>query len=332
MVDERKRTEPTGSLRVSPRAPLVVAVTLALVIGAGGCGSQSQTRSPGYDAGSSVSFNTADSDPDWSPDGRLIAFSTNRGRSGGIYVIRPDGTAMRRVFKGEASDVDWSPDGTAIAFARKGIYVMRVRNGKPRLVVQGVLSRPTWASNGGELAVVNEETGRYRTYDGWISGSSSAIYIVRLDGSGVRRLLPRYRGAMGDARADSIAALSETEPAWSPDGTRIAFQAGDGVIVTADAKSGRRITISGSGAAYEPAWSPDGSLIAYRCGGDVCVGSDERRVASGGGDPSWSPDSKFLVFDHALYGGTGYFSRPSSLSIVDVNNEELRELTFGPSS
>ena len=62
-----------------------------------------------------VSFVTVDTDPDWSPDGRLIAFASSR-NSGGIYVIHPDGSGLRRVFRGPASNVDWSPDGRQIAF------------------------------------------------------------------------------------------------------------------------------------------------------------------------------------------------------------------------
>lgn len=55
-------------------------------------------------------------------------------------------------------------------------------------------------------------------------------------------------------------------------------------------------------------------------------------VASDGGDPSWSPDSRLVVFEYYLYGGTGYGSSPQSLSIVGANGEGLRKLTFGPSS
>ena len=317
---------------------LPAVIVVALVFGAGRIPNGGDETSDGEETSDSVSFDTADGDPDWSPDGRLIAFATSRG-SGGVYVVRPDGTAMRRVFRGEASDVDWSPDGKSIAFANEhGIYVMRIRDGLPKLVLKGDhFYLPAWAPNGRELGVVKEESGVYESYDGPFEASSAAIYLVGLDGSGLRRLLPRYRGAVGGARPGSIAAVSETEAAWSPDGKRIAFQAGDGEIVAAEVKSGRRVTINEAKAGYEPAWSPDGRLIAYQCEGDVCVANadgsgSEHRVASGGGDPSWSSDSRLLVFEHYLYGGSGYGSSPQSLSIVDANGEGLRKLTFGPSS
>jgi Tol biopolymer transport system component len=297
-----------------------------------------QARS-GRDATSDfVSFGTVDADPDWSPSGEAIAFATNRG-TGGIYIVRPDGTAMRRIFRGEASDLDWSPDGRFIAFVgHRGIYRLRIRDGKAVLVLKGDgFSLPSWDPNGHALAVVKDEADVFRTYNGPISSTSSAIYLVAVDGGRARRLLPPYRGAVGMARPGSIAARSETEPAWSPDGKRIAFQAGDGEIVVADVRSGRRLRINRNKYGYEPAWSPDGRLIAYQCEGDVCVANadgrgDEHRVASGGGDPSWSPGSRELVFEHYLYGGTGYFSHPQSLSIVDADGGGLRALTFGPDS
>jgi hypothetical protein len=120
------------------------------------------------EAGSSfVSFDTAHGDPDWSPDGRLVAFASNRGH-GGVYVMRPDGTGMRRLFGSEASDVDWSPDGNSMAFAgRGGIYLLNVADGKARRLLAGsAFSRPAWAPSGRELAVVREDAGVFRTFEG----------------------------------------------------------------------------------------------------------------------------------------------------------------------
>ena len=107
------------------RPALLSAVLLAFVSLA--CGSHEDAES----VDEPVSFLTVDTDPDWSPDGQLIAFASSR-KGGGIYVLRPDGTALRRLFRGVASNVDWSPDGRRIAFeGDRGIYVIRRAGGRP---------------------------------------------------------------------------------------------------------------------------------------------------------------------------------------------------------
>lgn len=73
-----------------------------------------------------------DGEPAWSPDGTMIAFSTNRaGGNFDIWVMRADGSHLRRLTSAEGTDInpEWSPDGRMIAFtsARDGnleIYVM----------------------------------------------------------------------------------------------------------------------------------------------------------------------------------------------------------------
>ena len=55
----------------------------------------------------------------WSPDGEWLAFATD----GSLYVVRPDGTGLRRVVSGgfaTAPAVQWSPDGSRIAYLRQG--------------------------------------------------------------------------------------------------------------------------------------------------------------------------------------------------------------------
>jgi TolB protein len=53
--------------------------------------------------------------PRWSPDGRWIAFSPDRGYKGGIFIVRPDGSGLKRVTNSGGWPV-WFPDGKRIAF------------------------------------------------------------------------------------------------------------------------------------------------------------------------------------------------------------------------
>jgi TolB protein len=153
------------------------------VVGTNGRGRHALTREVGA------------SDPAWSPDGRLIAFS--RQKPAGIYVMNADGTGRRRVTN-HPSDrrPDWSPDGTSIVFVRQ------VRGAGAELFVVGVdgsgLERltnnrvddeaPSWAGDGSSIAFSS------------VRGGVENVYVMNVDGTGVRRVT--HGGAV--------------DPAWQP--------------------------------------------------------------------------------------------------------------------
>jgi polyisoprenoid-binding protein YceI len=97
-----------------------------------------------------------DTDPDWSPTGRLIAFS----RDGDIYTMSPDGSGARQLTRGSARDgaPAWSRDGRWLAFARADesgttfagpsrIIVMRADGSRlGRVPLPGEAFWPSWAS------------------------------------------------------------------------------------------------------------------------------------------------------------------------------------------
>ena len=144
--------------------------------------------------------------PVWSPDGRRIAFDSDRDGNWEIYVMNADGSGVTRLTDNDAADgfPAWSPDGRRITFDsdRDGnweIYVMNADgSGVARLTDNGAADGfPAWSPDGRRIAFESNRDGNVE------------IYLMNPDGSGVVRLT--YNGA------------ADFSPAWSPDGRRIAF-------------------------------------------------------------------------------------------------------------
>jgi Tol biopolymer transport system component/DNA-binding SARP family transcriptional activator len=163
-----------------------------------------------------------------------------------------------------------------------------------------------------ELDPAISPDGKEIAYAGDTDGSMR-LFVRQLGGGNA---IPITTGAQGYARW----------PRWSPDGTRIAFQAG-GIIYAVPALGGAPRTlvapVPGRWAGY-PAWSPDGRQLAYVENDTVYLraveGGSSRRVLS---PPvphslSWSPDGEAL----ALVSGNAAFvfgARPQSSS-VNIGN------------
>jgi hypothetical protein len=121
----------------------------------------------------------------WSPDGSLIAFGTG----GGVFVVRPDGTSLRRVMAGGYGMV-WSPDSRLLAVAGPAgpafgdVSVVHVHGSALRRIarcpctLRGAAGQSlAWSPDGSRIA--------------YISGRGNSMSTIRPDGSGATVVAPR---------------------------------------------------------------------------------------------------------------------------------------------
>jgi len=188
-----------------------------------------------------------DMNPTWSPDGRQIAFASNRIREvepRDIFIMDADGSNVRHLVYGWQPA--WSPDGRRIAFASNvdpgavGIYVVDVdgRNRK-RLTNPGnprgwdTDRTPAWAPDSQRIAFERH----------------GAIAVMNADGTDLRFLTDEW---------------GSLHPTWSPDGKQIAFQrvlgVGEGAqsdifVMNVDGANQRNITNDPADDMW-PSWCP----------------------------------------------------------------------------
>jgi hypothetical protein len=209
----------------------------------------------------------------WSSDGsKLLIWRRREGPTGtprcprcagpdwtGLFVLNADGTETRLVVHRPGARYispggSFSPDGSEVVFAthRGGIYAVDADGGTPRILAEGGAD-PTFSPDGTKIAYFE-----FRDKPG------HTLRVMNADGTGDRVLL--------GSQAVDCYYPSSVRPAWSPDGTHIAFSCDDhGIRVVGADGSGLRTVIPNEDALGPlwdlgfgiPYWSPDGSRIAF---------------------------------------------------------------------
>jgi Tol biopolymer transport system component len=224
--------------------------------------------------------------PFWSPDGRVLAYSSDREGPEAIYLRDMETGRERKLtgpFAGAQVRGAWSPDGTKIAFlsahdgsGNASTYVADVDSGEIRRILTPLFEpgRPTWGPNSDVVALA-----AWRPYSNRFREGQNLILTVDVGTGETTWHDPYPWNTINNRKGDN-------GPVWSPDGTRMAYVLDDVLWVLPVDERGaptgpqRQVTDEN---ADMLSWSGDSSTLLYLSDGTM------RRVSAAGGSPSTVP-------------------------------------------
>ncbi len=253
-----------------------------------------------------------DSDPKFSPDGKSLAFLSNRDGSSQIYLLDLAGGEAQKAtsFPMEVNAFKWSPDGKWFVFT-SDVF--------PDCADAGCLERRLKEREKSKTKARVAERLLFRHWDTWKDGLRTHIWKVPVSGGAAADLTP------GDRDAPPFALGGSIDFDVSPDGKDLVYASNPDKVEALSTNSdlwlvpfegsGKPRNLTASNLAFDgsPKFSPDGKWIAYRSQRRAGFESDRfrlmlyeratgktRELTSGFDnwveDFEWMPDSKSLLF------------------------------------
>ncbi|WP_394840541.1 amidohydrolase family protein [Pendulispora brunnea] len=253
-------------------------------------------------------------DPSWSPDGKKIAYSSDKAGTEDLYIFDLASGAEQRVtsLPGAEYGAAWSPDGTKLAFQDQttGTFTVDIATGNVRQVIGPIFapSKPSWHASGATLAIA-----ALKPYSRRFREGTSQILTVNVASGALTYTEPSpFR---------SISTRGDDGPVYSPDGKFVAFVSESALwIKPVDANgvpNGEAVQINDE-ATDAPSWSGDSQTLLYLSNGRL------RTIARTGGAPrdiplhlDWQPEipeGRTVIHAGRFWDGRG----AAVLSNVDI--------------